>query len=124
MDEHGKATFRWQNNILYTEAFGPFNEQGVRKAAMQYLYEIENRHLTPYSVIEIWDEYSLACPEGMKKVEQLWALLSYNQCSAFALVAYNATQASIASKLLPPIGKVFQNIEEAEQWIADRMAAL
>jgi hypothetical protein len=117
---HGDIKLFWEGDTLILEAMGPFNEEGVRKAANEYLNVIINRSIADFSIIEMWDENSLSSPEGMKNVAQLWAkLVSYN-CTSFALVVCNSVQQGVAEQFIPSIGRIFNSKEEAEFWVLNR----
>jgi len=117
MKAHGSLKLTWKQNTLYAEAFGPFNEEGVKDAAKQYLYELENSPSSKFSVIEIWDEDSLTSPEAMANVGRLWEALANFGCVSFALVTCNRLQESVAKPYLPPIGKIFNDLQGAEHWV-------
>ncbi len=117
MKSHGYVEFSWESNILYVEAFGPFNEEGVMEAASEYLSTILNRTVSDFSVIEIWDEDSLGSPEALAYVEKLWEQLISNGCTSIALVVSNSLQRGVAEKFLPSIGKIFHKKEDAKFWI-------
>ena len=120
MKKHGDVNIYWKDNILYLEAFGPFNEEGVIDVANKYLNSIINRDVVKFSVIEIWDEDSLSSPAGMKNVEKLWGQLEANDCTSFALVVCNSVQRAFAEPLIPSIGEIFKSRKEAEQWVLKR----
>lgn len=117
MKAHGVLQLKWKQNTLYAEAFGPFNEEGVIEASKDYLDALGNPHSPDFSVIEVWDENSMTSPEAMINVGLLWAALANFGCSSFALVASNRLQESVAKPYLPTIGKVFNNLEDAELWL-------
>lgn len=120
MKSHGRVKFHWDDEILYVEAFGPFNEEGIQKAANTYLDIISNRKTPLFSVIEIWDSDSLASPEEAQRVGKLWNSLSENGCRFFALVASTNIQGWLGKGILPDIGKIFTKKEDAEQWIKEQ----
>lgn len=117
MNSHGDVNIYWKHHILYMEAFGPFNEEGVVKAANEYLNTILDRNFAKFSVIEIWDEASLSSPEGMENVGKLWGQLEINGCTSFALVVCNSVQAAVAENFIPDIGQIFKNKKDAEKWV-------
>ena len=117
MKAHGILQLTWKRNTLYAEAIGPFNEEGVIEASKGYLDALGNPPTPAFSVIEMWDENSMSSPEAMKNVGRLWSALASIGCSSFALVASNRLQESVAKPYLPAIGKVFNNLEDAELWV-------
>jgi hypothetical protein len=120
MNPHGEINLFWEDDILYLEAFGPFNEEGVIKAASEYLNTITKRNVTSFSVIEVWDEDSLSSPEGMEYVGKLWAQLVSNNCISLAVVVSNTVQRDISEQLIPSIGKVFNSKVAAKIWVLNR----
>ena len=123
MNIHGNATFSWKNNILYVETFGPFNEEGAKKVATDYLTSILNRSVVDFSVIEKWDEYSLASPKAMSNIGKSWEQLTNNGCTSIAVILCSDIQRRVATSYLPPTGKIFCNEEDAEFWIVNRNRA-
>jgi hypothetical protein len=122
MTPHGYINLFWEGDILYLEAFGPFNEDGAVKAGNEYLNKIINRNVADFSIVETWDENSLSSPKGMAIVAELWAKLASNNCVSFALIVSNTTQRGVAEQFLPSIGKIFNNKEEAKIWILNNKA--
>jgi hypothetical protein len=117
MDAHGYLKFKWVADILYVHAFGPFNEEGVAKATSEYIALISVKDSSSYSIIEVWDTESLGSPKVMSEVSKMWAFLLKNNCTFIAIVVSNSLQKAVCEKLLPSKGKVFLNIEDAENWI-------
>jgi hypothetical protein len=117
MNIHGYLKFEWIDNTLYVHAFGPFNEEGAVKASVEYLASLEANGRSSYSIIEVWDEESLGSPEVMSKISEMWTFFLKNNCSSIAIVISNSLQRSLCEKLLPNNGKIFQNLEDAENWV-------
>lgn len=117
MKNHGHIELNWQDNVLYVKVIGPFNIEGAAEAARIYKQEIQNKVVSPFSVIEYLDENSLGSPEVMKNVSVMWKLLAEHNCSALALVYANVVQRMLSDKYLPSFGKAFDNLEDAEIWI-------
>ncbi len=117
MEAHGYLKFKWVADILYVYVFGPFNEEGATKAASEYISLLSVKGNSSYSIIEVWDAESLGSPMVMSKISEMWALFSKNNCTFIAIVVSNSLQKSLCEELLPSIGKVFLNIEDAESWI-------
>jgi hypothetical protein len=116
MNSHGYLEFTWKSNILYVEAFGPFNEEGAIDASQEYLEKTKNNGSSNYSIIEIWDENSLGSPIVMEKIANMWRTVTENNCTSIAIVVSNSVQRSLCEKLLPVIGRVFTKMDDAEIW--------
>ncbi len=121
MQGHGKTLFNWDNNILYVEAFGPFNEEGIVDAADSYQNAIIDRTSDLFSIIEIWDAECLGSPQTISEVGKHWSILSRNGCISLAIVVANGVQKSIVKSRLPEIGKVFSDKEDAIQWLQQKL---
>ena len=119
MEAHGTLKFQWIENILYIEPFGPFNEEGVTIEAGKYLEMVLNREFEKFYIIEVWNNESFASPVSFEKVASLWNMLSDNGCTFLAIVASNDLQKIIASEMIPDIGKIFSNKEDAQKWISE-----
>ena len=115
MKGHGEVRFVWRKDVLFVEAFGPFNEVAVVQVAEAYLKQVEGQELESFSVVEVWDKNSLGSPEVMDKVGQFWHYLQGTNCSALCIVVDSGIQKRLCEKLLPSIGRVFLSQEEAEQ---------
>ncbi|MCW8930858.1 MAG: hypothetical protein OQL19_11535 [Gammaproteobacteria bacterium] len=120
MNIHGKVICSWIDDILFVEAIGPFNNEGVINAAKLYLNTIQNRKFSKFFVVEIWDEESLGSPSSYKDVSKMWNALNDNGCIAFALVVSSNIQQLIARQIIPDIGEIFFNKEEAVKWISQK----
>ena len=107
MDSHGYLDFKWLNNILYVEAFGPFNDEGAIEAAKAYMDAVNNRNCSTFSVAEILDSESLGSPNTMTEVAKLWTFLGENGCRSLAIIHSNDIQRALAEKFIPKFGKVF-----------------
>lgn len=117
MKSHGYAEFSWRNTTLYVHAFGPFNAEGIDEVEVQYLSKLECVKHKQFKIIEIWDDETLAGPESIAKVGNLWQTLLPENCIAIAVVVSNAVQLSLCEKHLPIIGKAFTDVSSAEAWI-------
>ena len=120
MKSHGNITLTWKGDILFVDAFGPFNEEGVISAGRQYLDAIHKRNGAKFSVIETWDEQSLSSPAGMQEAGKLWELLLAHNCQSIAIVVCNSLQRGLVAKMLPSIGTIFDTTLEAEDWLVSR----
>lgn len=116
MNRHGYLKFTWKDSILHVEAFGPFNEEGVKDASQEYFKKIESKGSSKYSIIEIWDEESLGSPIVMDKIASMWSSLTESNCISIAIVISNSVQRLLCEKLLPDHGRVFTKIDDAEMW--------
>jgi hypothetical protein len=56
----------------------------------------------------------------MLEVSQLWKFLGQNRCHSLAIFYSNDIQRSLAERHIPAFGKVFENSEDASQWISIR----
>ena len=121
MQIHGQSKFIWTENILYVHVKGPFNTEGAIKTAENYRVAVENRPCQKFASIEVLDELSLGSPDVMAYVGHSWKMLRQNQCKALALVYANSVQSGLAEKYLPEFGKAFDNLAEAEQWVAGEL---
>ncbi len=117
MKGHGEVIFSWNDDVLYVETVGPFNEEGIQNAAKEYMNIINSRKDAPFSVIEIWDTESLASLQAMDKVGELWCNLAQNNCVSLAVVISSRVQSWVSNKLLPEIGKIFTKREDAQKWV-------
>lgn len=116
---HGSLELSWKKHILYAQAFGPFNEEGILAAGEKYLSALKEKATLKesFSVIEIWDQHSITAPEAMEGVKQLWGALASLGCQSFALVVCNNLQKSVAQQYLPAAAQVFHDLESAENWV-------
>lgn len=117
MKAHGILQLTWRQNTLYAEAFGPFNEEGVIEASKNYLDALGKPPSATFSVIEVWDENSMTSPDALRNVGRLWSVLANYGCCSFALTVSNKLQESVAQPYLPEIGKIFNNLDDAELWL-------
>ncbi|NMP32003.1 hypothetical protein HII17_10530 [Thalassotalea sp. M1531] len=117
MNVHGELTFEWLNNVLYVRTFGPFNEEGIVKAANAYSNCLSQHAKAHYAIIEIWDNDSLGSPEVMAMVADFWTNHLQDNCTAIAIVVSNSLQLALCQKLLPPSGSSFGNVADAELWV-------
>ncbi len=122
MKAHGYLDLKWSDNVLYVRSFGPFNDEGAKEAADAYVKLINNKTCTQFSVIEILQDESLGTPDTMKEVSKIWNFNAENGCTALALVYANEIQRQLAEEFLPGFGKLFQNIEDAENWVRESNA--
>ena len=122
MRDHGSAVFTWKDSILYFEAYGPFNEEGVVAVATEYQEHVMNPPCKPFSVIEIWDELTLTSPAGFDEIAKFWASLEGHGCESFALVLESTIQRGIVSPILPKHGIVVSTLQEAEDWVQSNRA--
>lgn len=113
----GKATFNWKDDILYVDTFGPFNENGIKSVAENYREVLNNRGGEPFFIIIKWDSETLASLESLPDIQNIGDNLENCGCIAFALIISKQIQIWISKKILPKIGKIFNNAGEAEQWI-------
>ncbi len=117
MKKHGEVQLHWDDETLYVETFGPFNEEGVEDAIVKYINELESRKGALFSIIEIWDEQTLGSPNVLNAAKKFWHNLDDEYgCIRLALVVQKNMQDQIAQKMIPKIGKIFLNLEEAEHW--------
>lgn len=120
MDPHGYLDLKWSNNVLYVQAFGPFNDEGAKAAADAYIDLIMNKQHPTFSVIEILNKDSIGTPDTMTEVAKIWSFIGEQGCNALALVYSNEVQRHLAQQFLPPFGKLFSNVEDAETWVSDQ----
>lgn len=120
MEAHGYLDLRWSDDVLYVEAFGPFNDEGAKKAAENYVDLIHNKAHATFSVIEILHHESIGTPDTMKEVVKIWNFIGENGCKALALVYANEVQRHLAKEFLPEFGKLFSSVEEARQWVSSQ----
>lgn len=117
MNKHGTLNLFWKKNILYVEAFGPFNDEGAQQGVEDYIAVLVNRPDKCFSVIEILDNETLGSPDVLVELDKFWQSLSHYHCQALAIVYENTLQKQIAEKYLPSFGQVFDSLLKAEQWI-------
>ncbi len=123
MDSHGRLDLKWSDDVLYVEGFGPFNDEGAKEAAQAYIDLIMNKECSTFSVIEILNETSIGTPATMNEVAKIWQFIADNGCVALALVYSNEIQRSLAEPFLPEFGRLFNKLEDAEQWIRSRLTS-
>lgn len=119
MKAHGHLDLTWSGNVLYVEAAGPFNDEGAKAAAEGYIELINNRKLEPFSVIEILHNDSVGPPDTMLEVSKVWNFIGERGCKHLAIVYSNEIQRHLAEEYLPDFGRLFSNLEDAEQWVRD-----
>ncbi len=120
MQPHGHLDLKWSGNTLYVEAFGPFNDEGAKAAAEYYIDFLKNKECSTFSVIEILHADSIGTPDTMQEVSRIWNYIGEQGCTAFALVYVNEIQRKLAEEFIPPFGKLFSDLGDAEKWIRDR----
>jgi hypothetical protein len=120
MRAHGYLDLRWSDDVLYVEAFGPFNDEGAKAAGEAYIKLIQNKEHDNFSVIEILQPDSIGTPNTMNEVEKIWHFIRENGCKSLALVYSNEVQRSLAEEFLPEFGRLFSNVTEAEKWVASQ----
>jgi hypothetical protein len=119
MNTHGELVFTWKKSVLYVEVFGAFNMEGIKDGAIKYMKTVMDRKVPSFSIIEIWDVETLTSLESMNDVDKLWSNLNKNGCISLALVIPRDVQEWSAKRMLPDIGKIFNNKHDAEQWIKE-----
>lgn len=117
MEVHGRISFYWLENVLYVEASGPFNEEGIINGKAEYLNVILERTCDYFSIIETWDDEALGSPLVMDVIKGFWGVLHEYNCLSIAVVVSNAIQQSVCQKLLPNIGEVFRERQDAKKWV-------
>ena len=120
MESHGYLSFKWSNNVLYVNAFGPFNDEGAKEAAEAYIKEVVNKKSLSFSVVELLDSESIGSPNTMNEVSKLWCFLGEHGCTSLGIIYSNDIQRSLAEKYLPIFGKLFSKVEDAEKWFISR----
>lgn len=120
MKPHGYLDLKWSGDILFVEAFGPFNDEGAKEAADAYVDLILNRKSPTFSVIEILHDDSMGTPDTMTEVAKIWNFIRDNGCTALALIYANEVQRALAEQYIPEFGRLFSSLEEAEKWIQER----
>lgn len=119
MQGHGLIELNWQGNVLYVDAFGPFNEEGVVSCAQKYINEIKNKTCEQFYVIETWDKDSFGSPKVYEVVDKNWASFQAFGCLGIAVVVSDNLQKSLAEKVLPSFpSQAFTNLEQAQSWIS------
>lgn len=120
MEPHGYLKFTWVDDVLYLEAHGPFNDEGAKAAAEAYVELIHNRKHPTFSVVEVLENDSMGSPNTMAEVSRIWDFIGENGCVALALVYANEVQRILAEPYLPPFGKLFRSVKDAEEWVSAR----
>ena len=119
MQGHGLIELNWQGNVLYVDAFGPFNEEGVVSCAQKYINEIKNKTCEQFYVIETWDKDSFGSPKVYEVVDKNWASFQAFGCLGIAVVVSDNLQKSLAEKVLPSFpSQAFTTLEQAQSWIS------
>jgi len=122
MECHGRLEFTWQEDRLYVNAFGPFNDEGAAQAGKAYLDIIANKPVEHFAVVEVLDPESLGSPNTMGEVRKLWDFLGASGCYALALVYSNSVQHALAAEFMTPFGAVFADVASAERWVEQQLA--
>lgn len=122
MDSHGKLTFNWQGNVLFVNAFGPFNDEGAEIFTKQYIETVSSRTKEKVALVELWDEHSFGGPKIMEKLTTLWLELSHLNCDALLIVVSNSMLQDIAKKCFPPTEEnfccqTFNDLDTAKDWL-------
>lgn len=117
MEAHGILKFYHDNHVLYVESFGPFNMEGIIKGKLEYMDNVERISKDKFCVVEIWDEETLTSPDALHVIQELWKTLESYSCCSLAVVIKTVFQKDIVENMLPKIGRVFNNKEEAITWI-------
>lgn len=120
MEAHGRLFFSWDGDILFVEAHGPFNVEGVNSVKDQYISTLEKNHKACFSIIEIFDDLSLTSPDGFKIIGEFWQEVFSYGCEALAIVVPSQFQKRVIEKILPEKNsKVFDDLEDAKNWVKD-----
>ena len=124
MEAHGHLDLRWSDDVLYVEAFGPFNDEGARAAAEVYVKLIQNKEHATFSVIEILNPDSIGTPDTMNEVVRIWNFIGENGCKALALVFANQVQRQLAEQHLPKFGRAFGSQDGVRRAGVEELAAV
>jgi len=126
---HGEFKISTKNNLLITDAMGPFNKQLIQKFAADIEQEIRsfNAH---WGQIAILRGNCLLIPEAAKELEKVTIFRKNNGQKYIAIVLLNTQCTFILEKQLSEIYlsvqipfKFFSQYSFAEEWITDKLTA-
>jgi hypothetical protein len=118
---HGKVKCCWNNQILVTKVFGPFNISGVEIADRDIRQQTNGKKCDVWYRLDILDENTLGCPDVMKVIGRsyLWSV-NDETCKAIAVVCANNWQYDMMLNFIEqhklPI-KCFLDVEQAHCYI-------
>ena len=119
MKAHGYADLSWNKNVLTLDAYGPFNEEGIKLVFEQVKESVLNKNIKHWCRIEKLDEETMGSALTLSFVNELYLWADKHGCYATAVIISNLIQAqAIADVLTGKNAKLFQHIDEAQKWIS------
>lgn len=118
MKLHGKLTFSWNENQMTIDCKGPFNAESLAHYGSQIKHSVlTNVNCKDWQRLEVWDDESLASPEGLEVCESYWDWCNNNGCAFTAIVVSNAIQIHLLKKHISDTLKTFKTINQAQTWL-------
>lgn len=97
---------------------GPFNPESLAHYASQIKQSVlTNVNCKDWQRLEVWDDESLASPEGLVMCKAFWDWCNDNGCSFTAIVISNAIQTHLLKQHIGDTLKTFKTINEAQVWL-------
>lgn len=122
MKAHGDIALEWNGNILIIHAKGPFNLEGILETDKRYKKYVLDAGVSPWLALDIWDDESLASPQGLTSVKDTYQWAADHGCTAAAIVVANGLQYAIVKKMKLSTIEVFHDKELAIAWLHDKQA--
>lgn len=123
MQPHGDIQLELQGNILIIIPKGPFNIEGAIIAVAKYKDSIEQKNLTKWYRLDIWDEDSMGTPEALEHSIEVFNWSQRHGCMATAIVVSNTIQSGIARKIIPQPMAVCYDKSVALNWLEEQRAS-
>lgn len=117
MELHGVITHQWQEDLLFIECNGPFNAESLIYYGGQIQSSVKDSGLKHWRKLEVWDEHSLAGPEGFEACKKFLDWCTSNGCDYTAIVVSNRLQFRILQGELNDKFQIFNDVESAQAWL-------
>ena len=99
--DHGEVSIRIENNIIFVEMKGAFNEYGAQKYTHGVMAEVKRLQGAPFSLLVNIEEIEGGTPEAFAELENYNIWLNNQNLIAKAMVAKSATTLELIDRLSP-----------------------
>jgi hypothetical protein len=117
MNNHGKISFSWKEDIFALIVEGAFNEEGVEISVPLLKESVWNRTPNKWKRLETWDEEVLGSPETIERCKLIWDWFNGNGCIKTAFVISTNIQIQILEKHSDSSSQIFSDKETALDWL-------
>lgn len=121
MLEHGKTTFYWREDIFVLKPSGAYNTEGQVLANSEVKAAIVAQGLPNWRRLEILTQETMATPDALLRVKELYHWCEENGCYASAVVIENSIQTHAIEHIFQAkTVKVFAQQAQAMLWLENK----